>query len=97
MQAKHYKPDNKIGSPAIQAFIGALVGKGAHKGVFITTSSFGEATKDAAKQSGSSRIVLIDGKELTSLMVRFGVGVRLEQKVEIKRVDVDYFEEAETE
>ena len=45
LQAKHYKPDNKIGSPAIQAFIGALVGKGAHKGVFITTSSFTEAER----------------------------------------------------
>jgi restriction system protein len=41
--------------------------------------------------------VLIDGAELTSLMIRFGVGVRLVQKVEIKRVDMDYFEEAETE
>lgn len=96
LQAKRYKPGNKVGSPAIYAFIGALVGKGARKGVFITTSSFTDSAKDAAKQSGSSRLALIDGEELTSLMVRFNVGVRLAQKVEIKRVDMDCFEEAET-
>jgi restriction system protein len=48
-------------------------------------------------QSGSSRIVLMDGETLTDLMVRFNVGVRAAQTVEIKRVQTDYFEEVETE
>jgi restriction system protein len=41
--------------------------------------------------------VLIDGDALTNLMVRFNVGVRVARAVEIKRVDLDYFEDVETE
>jgi restriction system protein len=81
----------------VQAFVGALIGRGASKGVLITTSTFSPAAQNAAKQSGSARLVLIDGEALTDLMVRFNVGVRVSQTVEIKRVDMDYFEETETE
>jgi restriction system protein len=73
------------------------VGKGAHKGVLITTSSFSKAALNAANQSGSLRLVLIDGEALTNLMVRFNVGVRVARTIEIKRVAADYFEDAETE
>ena len=97
LQAKRYKPGNTVGSETVQAFIGALVGRGAQKGVLITTSTFSKAAVNAANQSGSLRIVLIDGDALTKLMTRFNVGVRVAQTVEIKRVDLDYFEEAETE
>lgn len=97
LQAKRYQPGNAVGSETVQAFIGALVGKGAHKGVLITTSSFSKAALNAASQSGSLRLVLIDGDALTTLMVRFNVGVRVARTVEIKRVDLDYFEDAETE
>jgi restriction system protein len=97
LQAKRYQPGNTVGSETVQAFIGALVGKGAHKGVLITTSTFSKAALSAANQSGSLRLVLIDGDELTKLMVRFNVGVRVARAVEIKRIDLDYFEDAETE
>ncbi len=97
LQAKRYQPGNTIGSEAVQAFIGALIGKGAQKGVFITTSSFSRQALAAASQSGTLRLVLIDGAELTRLMVRFNVGVRVARAVEIKRVDLDYFDETETE
>jgi restriction system protein len=40
---------------------------------------------------------LIDGDELTTLLFRFNVGVRVARTVEIKRVDLDYFEDAEPE
>lgn len=93
VQAKRYKPGSPVGSEAVQAFIGALVGRGAQKGVLITTSSFTKGATTAAAQSGSLRLVLIDGTELTRLMVRFNVGVRVARTVEIKRVDVDYFGE----
>ena len=43
------------------------------------------------------RIVLIDGDALTNLMVRYDVGVRLARAVEIKRIDLGYFEDAEPE
>ncbi len=96
LQAKRYQPGNTIGISTVQAFIGALIGRGASKGVLITTSTFSTAGQNAAKQSGSARLVLIDGEALTDLMIRFNVGVRVAQTVEVKRVDMDYFEEAET-
>jgi restriction system protein len=43
------------------------------------------------------RLVLIDGEELTNMLIRFNVGVRVARTVEIKRVDLDYFEDAESE
>lgn len=97
LQAKRYQPGNTVGSEAVQAFMGALVSKGAQKGVLITTSTFSRAAITVAGQSGHLRLVLIDGDELTKLMLRFGVGVRIARTVEIKRIDLDYFEDAEPE
>lgn len=95
LQAKRYQPGNTVGSEVVQAFMGALVGKGAQKGVLITTSAFSKAAINVASQSGHLRLVLIDGEELTRLMVCFGVGVRVARTVEIKRIDLDYFENVE--
>jgi restriction system protein len=94
VQAKRYAPDNTVGRERIQQFAGALAGQGASKGVFVTTSSF---TKNAGEfaQRVPHRIILIDGSELTRLMMRYGVGVRTDRTVEVKRIDLDYFEEAE--
>ena len=97
LQAKRYQRTNTIGSEAVHAFMGALLSKGAQKGVFITTSSFSKAALQVADQPGHLRLVLINGDELTRLMVRFGVGVRIARTVEIKRIDLDYFEDAEPE
>jgi restriction system protein len=62
--------------------------------VFVTTSSF---TKGAVEYAIKvpQRIILIDGEELTRFMVQYGVGVRIERTVEIKRIDLDYFEEGD--
>lgn len=97
LQAKRYQPGNSVGSEAVQSFMGALVGRGAQKGVLITTSSFTRAALGVAAQPGHLRLVLIDGDELTRLMVRFGVGMRVARTVEIRRVDLDYFDAAEPE
>jgi restriction system protein len=97
LQAKRYQSGNTIGSETVQAFIGALIGRGAQKGVLITTSKFSKQALAVANQSGSLRLVLIDGEELTRLMVRFNVGVRIARIVEIKRIDLDYFEDVDTE
>ena len=94
LQAKRYAKDNKIGRPTIQQFAGALAGKGASKGVFITTSSFAAPAIEFARHV-PQRIILIDGEELAKLMVQYGVGVRIERTVDIKRIDLDYFEESE--
>jgi restriction system protein len=94
LQAKKYAADNTVGRERIQQFAGALVGQGASKGVFVTTSSFSKLSIEYANKV-PQKIVLIDGEELTRLMVRYGVGVRVERTVEIKRIDTDYFSEDE--
>jgi restriction system protein len=92
IQAKRYAPENTIGRERIQQFAGALVGQGASKGVFVSTSSFSRGATEYAGRV-PQRIILIDGTELARLMIQYGVGVRTERAVEIKRLDLDYFEE----
>ena len=94
IQAKRYAADNTIGRERIQQFAGALVGQGASKGVFVTTSSFSKGAAEYANKV-PQRIILIDGEALTRLMVQYGVGVRVERTVEIKRIDLDYFDEGD--
>ena len=94
IQAKRYAADNTIGRERIQQFAGALVGQGASKGVFVTTSSFSKGAAEYATKV-PQRIILIDGKKLAQLMVQYGVGVRIERTVEIKRIDLDYFDEGD--
>ena len=92
IQAKRWQPGNVVGRPEIHKFIGALVGQGAKKGIFLTTSSF---TKDAISfiPKSEMKIVLIDGIQLSQLMIDYNVGVALQHLYEIKRIDNDYFEE----
>ena len=94
IQAKRYKEGNTVPRKEIQSFAGALDGKGAKKGVFITTSTF---TKDARNYGeaikSDKKIILIDGTTLAELMIEHDLGVKLECKYEIKKVDGDYFEE----
>ena len=94
IQAKRYGKDNIVGRERIQQFAGALVGQGANKGVFVTTSGFTKGAIEYA-QRVPQRIILIDGEELARLMIQYGVGVRTERSVAIKRMDLDYFDEVE--
>ena len=89
VQAKRYST-GAVGRPEIQGFVGSLVGLGASKGVFVTTSTFSKQALDYAKAL-QQRVILIDGARLTELMVEFGVGVRINRIVEVKRVDEDFF------
>ncbi|MCQ2327166.1 MAG: restriction endonuclease [Bacteroidales bacterium] len=92
IQAKRYKRENTIGKPQIQQFSGALDEKKSTKGVFITTSSYSNEAKNYVKQL-SKKIVLIDGLELARYMIEYNVGVSTRQIYEIKKIDLDYFEE----
>lgn len=91
VQAKRYAPDNIVGRPAIQAFVGALAGHQANQGVFITTSRFSPDARVYA-ESVPTRVVLIDGERLGRLMIRYGVGVQVKRTVHIVEVDEDFFE-----
>ena len=92
VQAKRYALDSSIGRPAIQGFVGSLVGFGASKGVFVTTSSFSQHAIEYANAL-QQRVILIDGDELAQLMIEFDVGVRVSRTVQFKRIDDDFFGE----
>lgn len=91
VQAKRYGPDNIVGRPAIQAFVGALAGNQANQGVFITTSRF-SADARAFAESVPTRVVMIDGQRLARLMIRYGVGVQVKQTIQVVEIDEDFFE-----
>ncbi len=91
IQAKRYAVGNNIGSGAIRDFFGSLDRHKATKGLFVTTSSFSSAAIETA-QYLSKRIVLIDGDHLAKLMIKYNVGCRVEEVLEIKRIDEDYFD-----
>lgn len=94
IQAKRWK-DSSVGRPAIQQFAGALAGQGAHKGIFITTSNFTDDAR-AFTSKVNSKIVLIDGEELASLMIDHDIGVTTTVTYAVKRIDSDYFDEGES-
>lgn len=91
MQAKRWADNHSVGEPDIQQFAGALMGKGANKGLFITTSRFTQAAKEFVEKHMTAKIVLVDGTMLTHLMIHYGLGVSTTHCYEIKRVDSDYF------
>ncbi len=89
VQAKRWQAN--IGRKEIQAFVGALAGKQANKGVFITTSAFGKNATEYAN-AVSQKIILVDGILLGKLMIEFNIGVSKADEFIIKRIDTDYFE-----
>lgn len=93
VQAKRYATDNIIGNNQIRDFMGALLQKGATKGVFITTSDFSESAKRAVRENRHQVIALINGQQLTSLMIEYNLGVSIEREIYIKRLDSDFFDE----
>lgn len=90
IQAKRYARDHPVSEPEIRAFSGSLNAAKANKGVFVTTSSFTQPAQTFTDLI-SHRIVLIDGKMLTTLMIRHNVGVRIEETLYLKRIDEDFF------
>ncbi|HFG1581149.1 TPA: restriction endonuclease [Vibrio cholerae] len=91
IQAKRYADGNNISAGDIRDFFGALNLKKAQKGIFITTSDFTPSAVQTAKDLGM-RIVLINGKELAKLMLRYNIGSRDEQVIYLKRIDEEFFE-----
>lgn len=91
VQAKRYAPGNSIGPSAIRDFFGSLDRHKANKGLFVTTSTFSASAKEIADFL-SKRIVLIDGKLLATLMIRYNVGCRIEEALYLKKVDEEFFE-----
>ena len=93
IQAKRYK-DGSIRRPDVQAFVGSLVGLGATKGIFVTTSTFSKQAIQFARHL-TQRVILIDGPRLSDLMIEHDVGVRVSRAIQFKRIDEDFFSEEE--
>ena len=93
IQAKQWKKDSTVSRPEVQKFLGALVSKGASKGLFITTSTFTKGAIDCAKEVKTQKVVLVDGEQLAKLMIEYGLGVSTVETYEVKRVDYDFFNE----
>lgn len=90
VQAKRW--EGVVGRPELHKFVGALAGQGAKKGIFITTSSF---TKDAELYTpkNETKIVLVDGETLARYLIDYNLGVSIQNTYDIKKIDLDYFEE----
>lgn len=90
LQAKRYTSSNTVGRPEIQSFVGAM--QNIQKGVFITTSSFTREAIEYAENQQQKSLKLIDGQMLTTLMVKYEVGIVSQQSLKIYKVDNSYFE-----
>lgn len=91
VQAKRYAVERTIDRPRIHEFAGALLGKQGDRGVYLTTSSFSRGATEEAERI-NARIELIDGRRLSELLVKYGVGVQEEQIAVLYRLDEDFFE-----
>jgi restriction system protein len=91
IQAKRWK--HNIGRPDIQNFVGALAGKKAAKGIFITTSEFHDNARDYVAGL-HQKLILIGGRRLAELMIEHNIGVAQEHPYVVKKIDSDYFDES---
>lgn len=91
VQAKRYAAGNTVGAGDIRSFFGSLDRFKATKGLFVTASTFTASARQTAEQL-SKRIVLMDGDQLTRLMIFHGVGCVIEETLHVKKVDEEFFE-----
>lgn len=91
-QAKRFAGPNKVTASMVRDFVGSLDLQGVSKGVFITSSDFPHDTERVLSGTHKS-IVLINQAKLLNLMIQYNIGVSVEKKFEIKRIDSDYFPE----
>ena len=92
VQAKRWK--DCVGRPVVQAFAGSMEAHRAKKGVLITTSTFSRDAREFVDRI-ERKIVLIDGQQLAQLMMDYNVGVATSRTYTIKKIDSDYFMDAE--
>ncbi len=93
IQAKRWQ--NQVGEPEVRNFSGSLEARGANKGVFITTSTFSSSAIQTARfiSAGNKFVRLINGSELSRLMIDQNVSVVPETTYVIKKLDENYFAE----
>ncbi len=98
IQAKRYKLDSNVPREDIQKFVGALAVAQSNKGVFITTSNFTKGAKEYVENlNATTTIVLINGEKMAKYIYEFGLGMQIEETIEIKKLDSDFWDNMEDE
>lgn len=96
IQAKRFNSQTSVGRQDVQGFVGALAVAQSNKGVFITTSYFTQQAREYVKNLNSSTtVILIDGKDLAEYIYEYGLGMQVEQTLEIKKLDIDFWDSFE--
>lgn len=90
LQAKRLKPNGVVAVSQVRDFAGSLEAHKAAKGVFVTTGTFTAAAAQYV-DAVSRRIVLINGQSLADLMIRHGIGVKVVESYQFKKLDTTYF------
>lgn len=86
-QCKRYDAKNKVGSPEVQKFRGAMHGR-SEKGLLLTTGAFTSAAIEEASREGVPQIELVDGERLVGLFESLQLGLIPRQAYD---VDVNFF------
>ena len=84
--------DTTVGRTDIQKFVGALYARKAKEG---QVHHYLQLSKDAREYADAleSKVILIDGPQLSKLMFDYGVGVATVNSYVVKRIDSDFFED----
>ena len=90
LQAKRLKPGSTVPVSAVRDFVGSLDARHATKGIFVTTGQFTQAAQDVTN-AVSKKIILISGKKLCELMVRYNIGIKATETLQFKEIDLGYF------
>ena len=91
IQAKNQT--SNVGRPKLQEFVGALVGKKARKGIFITSGGFTNESLKYVNKLNNETISLIDGDKLAQYMLRYNLGISTTDTFEIKKIHSDFFDD----
>ncbi len=93
LQAKRYQRNITIGREDLQKFVGALAVAQSNKGVFITTSDYSKGVREYVESlNGATTVVLINGSQLAEYIYDYGLGMQVEQTIEIKKLDSDFWD-----
>jgi len=90
IQAKRW--ERTVGRPEVQAFAGSMEGVRGKKGVMLTTATFSKEAEEYVTRI-ERKIVLVDGPKLAHLMIKHNIGVTTARSYDVKKLDLDYFDE----
>jgi restriction system protein len=91
IQAKRW--EGTVGRQTVQAFVGSMDLHRSRKGVVLTTSKYSHDAIDYIERIEGKKVVLIDGDQLTELMIDYQIGVTPTKNYQLVDVSQDFFDE----